>query len=232
MNISPSQLGREIFERNVAAPNLLQLAACGSHMQNPYHNLDHELSVVYYAYTAYVNEPTTNETTIRGIGDVEDLLVASLFHDHNHSGGKTLDNDNIQRSIDFIRGPMFQRNAFIGWDMRRANNVSDIIRVTMFKEGKFQFSPATLTQKCIRDADLLSIYTFEGRALLVGLYTEMGVDLLNLSGSERAEALERNAAFLRGATMYTKFGQQMKDYHLDAALVQFRRELEEGAFYA
>jgi hypothetical protein len=231
MNISPSQLGREIFERYVTAPNLLQLAACGSHMQNPYHNLEHELAVAYYAFTAYVNEPEADETTLRHYSEVEDLLMAALFHDHGHSGGKNPDNVNVQRAIEFVRGPIFSRNALLGWDKRRANSVSDIIRVTMFKDGAFPFSPANLVQKSIRDADLMSIYTFEGRALLVGLYTELGINMLALDAGARWSALEKNATFLREATMFTKFGRQMQEFHLERALEDFRRELEEGRFH-
>lgn len=232
---SPSMLGRQIFQELFPDCGLLRLAECGLHAHNPYHNLTHELSVVYYAYTAYVNEPHANETQIRGASDVYDLLIAALFHDHNHSGGKELDPENIQRAIAFVNGPEFNKNApyttGLGWDNGRKIRITDIIRVTMFRDGEFPMSPATLAQSCIRDADLMSIYTHEGRALLVGLFRELGKDIINCSEAQQKVMLENNYEFLNKAKMFTQYGKLMQKYHLDQACEDFQRELQDGLFF-
>ncbi|WP_391857158.1 hypothetical protein, partial [Vibrio cidicii] len=98
---APSIL-RSLFSDRANADYLLQAAGHGLHMNNPYHNLQHELHVVYWSHVVATNENSlrpkaSNHYLVQG--DLKALAVASLFHDHNHSGGAERDTVNIQRAI-------------------------------------------------------------------------------------------------------------------------------------
>ena len=221
MSKTPSELGREIILQYVSkGAEALLLASCGTHMHNPYHNLDHELSVVYYAHAAYMNEPDSEFTSRNTSLDHRVLLLAALFHDHNHSGGKTHDWDNIQRTLQFVDGSEFHR--ILSLESSEVTKIKDIIRCTQFFEGQFTYTPDNLCQQAIRDADLMMIYSMEGHDLLDGLFVEMGKPLSGYDDKAVSEALARNASFLRDSKMYTQYGQWMKEFHLESALRSFR----------
>src|ERR1700722_12268320 len=84
------------YLEDLGLTSLLGIAKTGVHVTNPYHNLTHELLVVYHAMIAY---HSLNYATHDSMGTWRELAVAALFHDHDHSGGKHKDYDNIQRAI-------------------------------------------------------------------------------------------------------------------------------------
>jgi hypothetical protein len=75
----------------------------------------------------------------------------------------------------------------------------------------------------MRDADLMSIYSEEGRQLLLGLSTEFGRPISGMTTHERQDFIEANAAFLRDAQMYTWYGRRIKDLHLESCLREFAK---------
>lgn len=208
--MTPSQSGETLLKKYFKG-HLLERMYWGFHTENPYHNVTHELQVIHYAHAAHMlQNPDWDLPSIR------ELILAAAFHDHNHSGGSTDDATNIKNAIAFtdsLPDPMFE--SIIG----KRRLVQDIIRCTQFN-GKEDFArePRTLAEKAIRDADLCSIYSEEGRFLLRGLAKEMGVPLTN--SSEIEAFVNNNREFLKGATMYTEFGQQIREYQLERACSQ------------
>jgi hypothetical protein len=219
----PSEIALKLIDTlsfNVDA--VMLMVRSGSHNHNPYHNTLHELQHVYWSYSCFMN--SRNSASYHKLASVLSaknqndryacctLVMASLFHDHNHSGGKHSDMVNIERAIKFAR--TYLDDAY--------PEVDRLIRVTEFLNGTFPHPPTDLLEECMRDADLMSIYSREGRRLLWGLLEEIsGKRLENMTDNELSNALKRNRDFLKNAEMYTEFGRVMKNEHLDAALIDF-----------
>lgn len=213
----PSAEGRRIIrELTSNGEAMLMLARTGTHVLNPYHNLDHELGVVYWSYSCAINSGAYDYGYALDENEMQALLSAALFHDHNHSGGLVTDDINVKRASEFIVSssayPLFE--CFGRYASLRAN-----IEVTEFVNGKFTHEPKTFAQRCIRDADLMSIYTDEGRHLLLGLFQELKIDMMDQL--KRSEALAKNAEFLWKSEMFTPFGKAMKAQHLERSIGAF-----------
>jgi hypothetical protein len=209
----PSQLGLTLVEHYFGLDEVMHLAQSGSHNLNPYHNLVHELQHVFWsnACAANSNGPGEDECAHR------DLALASLFHDHNHSGGARLDSVNILRAVEFVK-------VHFPTVTLKACDVIGLIEVTEFLDGKWTHEPKTFEEKCMRDADLMSIYTREGRRLLVGLMEELGTPITHhMKKDEITDLLFRHAEFLWKAEMFTSFGKQIKADHLERSLKDFER---------
>src|ERR1019366_5684420 len=71
-----------------------------------------------------------------------DILLAALFHDFNHSGGKLPDNENIKNAVSCIQALLTNIHPL----------VIDCIECT---EYPFVKEPLTIEQRIIRDADLM-----------------------------------------------------------------------------
>jgi hypothetical protein len=97
-----------------------------------------------------------------------------------------------------------------------------IIECTQFVEGEFPIEPTNLAEKCIRDADLMTIYSNEGFRLMLGLFEEMSKKPLSrFSEAEVTAAIEKTGDFLTAQTMYTDHGNRMRNEHLGGQLRQF-----------
>jgi hypothetical protein len=218
----PSAEGRRIIRELL--PNgeeLLMLARTGTHILNPYHNLEHELGVVYWSYACAINSSAYDDGSLVLAPSLRDnelqaLIGAALFHDHNHSGGLVTDDINVKRASEFVSSNATYQlfGSSFSYSILRPN-----IEVTEFLNGKFTRAPKTFAQRCIRDADLMSIYTVEGRNLLVNLFEELKIDIKD--EKQRAVALVKNAEFLRSAEMFTSFGRAMKEQHLERSIRLF-----------
>lgn len=185
---APSIL-RSLFSDRANADYLLQAAGHGLHMNNPYHNLQHELHVVYWSHVVATNENSlrpkaSNHYLVQG--DLKALAVASLFHDHNHSGGAERDTVNIQRAIQRV----FTRdiNLILEDEGINKETVRDLIRVTCFENGAFRRRPRTLLEKSIRDADLMMVYSDPGQHVATGLFYET-------AGCHPTQYVDRSHAF-------------------------------------
>lgn len=195
---------------------LLIAAHSGYHTLNPYHNVEHELMHLHCSHAVAVNSAFESEEGMNRVNDLQNLAVASLFHDHNHSGGARPDSENIEEALKVVNSLWHEHHYF---DL---DEVIDLIKVTEYTGGKFPLEPEDFYQRCMRDADLMSIYTAPGRELLLGLVLEVEKkDFLDMKESEVQEVLEKNAEFLRGAEMFTHYGKQVKQLHLEKCLKRF-----------
>jgi hypothetical protein len=229
--IVPSDEGLKLINQRMPNAELYTaIARTGSHHLNPYHNLTHELGVAYWAYSCWVNSergPDDNYLPIhfdeiRKFG-VPRLLFSSLFHDHNHSGGRTSDSENVARALS-----VFERVGTQKLKEDFGSGIDEIyhaIQCTEFTDGKFPKEPKTFIAKCVRDADLMSIYSHEGRILLLGLLKEMKRRISSLI--DVMSVIDDTRKFLTEAIMYTAFGRYMRDHYLDECLEQFRTLLME-----
>lgn len=213
--VTPSEEALKILDNGIVLfwiqrpEELFLLARSGSHNRNKYHNVLHELQHVYWAWSCLCNAGVSEIVNRRET--TEELVIASLFHDHNHSGGALPDSQNIERALNFV-AKNFPENPRIG----------DLIRVTQFDGKGFPFEPETFAQKCMRDADLCAIYSQEGHRLLLGLFEEMARKrLCEFSEEEMRTAISKSENFLWEREMYTEHGKRMKDDHLASALRVF-----------
>jgi hypothetical protein len=147
------------------------------------------------------------------------ILIASLFHDHNHSGGRLTDDQNVKRAQHFVHYTIGQERVTSDMGGFGFSTLKDAISCTRFVDGRFPEEPTSLEAKCLRDADLMSIYSNEGRHLLLGLLQELGWTRDTLA--DVAIIMERQTKFLTEAKMYTSFGTFMKDHYLKDALDAF-----------
>jgi hypothetical protein len=209
LDVVPSEQALKILEStvpNISLDRLMLLANSGTHTLNPYHNVIHELQNVYYSFSCFVN----TSALIDSGPLIADLVQASLFHDHNHSGGILSDDRNVERAIEFTER-----------ELRLKEPVLNIIRCTQFVDGKFHIDPTNLAERCIRDADLMTIYSQEGFRLMIGLFEEMSKKTLSkFTEEEVRKSLSATGNFLFAQTMYTDHGNRMRDEHLDGQLVK------------
>jgi hypothetical protein len=210
LDVVPSEQAMTILEKvlqNISIEKLMLLANSGSHNLNPYHNTLHELQNVYYSWSCYVNESAGDRS---GPG-IQELIPGSLFHDHNHSGGILRDDLNVKRAVEFAARELSLKPP-----------VLRIIECTQFVDGKFPIEPTNLAERCIRDADLMTIYSQEGFRLTLGLFEEMsGKPISKFTEGELMSAIKRTEEFLMAQTMYTDHGNRMRDEHLVRQLRKF-----------
>lgn len=210
-DVVPSQEALKIIE-NVhmsSRDRLMLMARSGSHNLNSYHNTLHELQHVYWAWSCYVNESAPDGP--KEGPNAQDLVMASLYHDHNHSGGRLPDAQNIERAVEFV-----QRE----WNVKEP--ILKLIQVTQFNGEGFPVDPENLAERCMRDADLMSIYSQEGHRLLLGLFEEMsGKPFREFSEDQVRDSISRSENFLWLHDMYTDHGRRMKDEHLSHSLKVF-----------
>jgi hypothetical protein len=210
-----------VYLQDLDLMDYFELAHIGVHLQNPYHNLNHELLVVYHAMTAFYHASGGKSYAPASVGRSQELALAALFHDHDHSGGKTTDDKNIERAV--ARVMTLPKIPVV-----TKEQVCSMIRKTEFVYGGFPLAPEGLREECLRDADLCMIYTPQGRKLLMELPRELdgGQSLYRRNVSARLEFYANNRKFLESCTMYTEYGQMMKDFHLDRACQDFERAVE------
>lgn len=209
----PSLEGLRILEAYFGSDRiekLMVLVRSGSHNFNPYHNTLHELQHVYWSMACFGN---ATEDVPKGDPEVNALLIASLFHDHNHSGGRLTDDLNVERA-----------RAFVQIELDGNAQTDALIAVTQFVDGKFPVEPTNLAEQCMRDADLMSIYSREGQNLLLGLFEEMsGREFGTFTDSEVEDAVNKTETFLKAQTMYTEHGRRMFQDHFPNAMERFRK---------
>jgi hypothetical protein len=215
MSVEPSYEGLALVDHYfpAEAEHLVLLARSGSHLLNPYHNLHHELGCVYWAHACAVNSGNLVTSDMH----MTALLIGALFHDHNHSGGRLPDRRNVEMAMSFVRHRLYGIVSEATKDEAEA-----IIRCTEFTNGIFPIYPRTGAQGCMRDADLMSIYSFEGRELLIGLGQEMGYTFTN----DHDTFIENSRTFLTGAQMYTDYGKYMQATFLSDCLLMLADQVK------
>ena len=163
----------------------------------PYHNLNHLLTVTKHAYNAL-----TFNNTFAG-GCVEDVLVACLFHDYNHSQGKLKDDENVRIAkegmVDFLNS--LEHNPL------DTDFMEHIIDATQYP---YVIPSEDLCpyQKIIRDCDLCQIYEYDWlKQNIFGLSQEMGIPVVDLIPGQRN--------FLAQIEPLTEYGKYMYDTYFE-----------------
>jgi hypothetical protein len=162
----------------------------------PYHNFNHLLTVVRYVFDGIeFYEGTNFELTEQ---DGRELLLAALFHDVNHSGGKTSDEYNVQVAKETVSE--FIRENYI------SVNLSEVCKIIDATQYPYVLDPEDmdLKQKIIRDADLMQVFEYNWiQQNMMGLCSEMGVTMDKMIVGQKQ--------FLMSAQFNTEWGQGMRE---------------------
>ena len=170
----------------------------------PYHNLNHNITVSLFSYYLGKSEKL-NEI------DFSELLIASLFHDFNHSAGKKNDSNNINEAkkgiSEFLKEYPIE-NVSLG-------KINKILDATEFPY-KIKNEDLNIQQKIIRDADLCQL--FESNRLqsnFLGLQKEAGITL--------EEQIKRQEVFYKNLNFNTEMGKKLGE--------RFKKEINEELNY-
>lgn len=221
--INVIEAGKEVIRREfpIYGEGLLHAMNQGSHVLNPYHNVEHELAVVYWC--SVLAEGLSAFEDVHPLSEIAKrvLITAAAFHDHNHSGGLKDDHFNISAARDFVSKSELTRPVFRYDGEAGSERILSTIEVTKFVAGGFPYVPGNSMQRILRDADLMMIYTHEGRQILAGLPEEMG--LPPMDSKERVdEWIEGTRKFQTAATLFTKQAQMIRERYLDKSLEALR----------
>lgn len=160
----------------------------------PYHNLNHLLCVVKNCYLGCKYHNLNDETT-------NNLLLAALFHDVNHTGGKETDDVNIIKAKESFHN--FVTETGLKLDTK---SVCGLIEVTQFPYVK-ESEDLTISESIIRDADLLQVTEYNWiQQNILGLCVEMGITM--------EQMLEGQMKFLKGVKFNTVWAEKQCDWDL------------------
>jgi hypothetical protein len=152
----------------------------------PYHNFNHLLTVVRYTYGACRFYELTEK-------EEKEMLMAALFHDVNHSGGKETDDLNVKVAkltvLDFIN------------DYDIDIDGDEVCRIIDATQYPYVIEPEDmdLKQQIIRDADLLQALEPNWiQQIIMGLSEEMNIPIEVMISGQRK--------FLMNAQFNTNWG--------------------------
>jgi HD superfamily phosphodiesterase len=110
---------------------------------NLYHNFYHTQCVTTNCYKIAIDTDTYEEN------DIKILLIAALFHDFNHSGGKLKnDSENVKLAIEG-----FQK--YTKESKEDTEFICDLIKITEFPYNADNDSKLSIRQQILRDADVM-----------------------------------------------------------------------------
>jgi hypothetical protein len=157
-------------------------------VKNPYHNNYHTITVFLNSYHISKIEECDKD-------QIRSILIASIFHDFNHTGGNGPDSENIKIAI-------FEFKKYSKESEEINNEIINIIKATEYPYV-IDNENLTLSQKIIRDADLTQMYTDNFlQQVIYGL-------LVQEHGLELSKALEAQMKFMIGIKPMTKYGQEL-----------------------
>ena len=129
----------------------------------PYHGLRHIETVVvnsYYIYMEYYfNLYKTTKLNNFYYDNCKTLLIAALYHDFNHSGGKLTDDKNIELALEEV-------SKLTDCDVQLVSNLIKITQYPYIEEN------INYLQAMLRDADLSQICSDDYIHFLLGLNNE------------------------------------------------------------
>lgn len=165
-----------------------------SAITNPYHNVFHTITVFVNSYHIAKSENCSEE-------QIRNILIAAIFHDYNHSGGKKSDSENIEEAISFFKNHSKESKSF-------NDSIIEIIKATEYPYTIKEES-LTLEQKIIRDADLTQMYTDNFlQQVIYGL-------LVQEQGLSFEKAIEAQMKFMNSVYPLTKYGNVLYDKFMD-----------------
>lgn len=153
----------------------------------PYHNLYHILHTTEQILIDLQDEEGIDikyhdNLTFR---QKRNLLIASLYHDFKHSGGKKSDKENVQIACDSIKEIMINLNE-------DKSDIEDVISIVKATEYPYtcEYEDLKTSQKIMRDNDLLQCTSDNFKfQMLRGLMSEM-------NNNSYKDALKNYIAFL------------------------------------
>ena len=166
----------------------------------PYHNLNHMLVVVRHCYYALVYE----ELLERQMS--EELLMAALFHDYDHSMGEHTDKVNVGFAKHHLRNFIEANEIDLDIDF-----MEKIIDATEYPYV-IPVEDLNIHQKIIRDADLCQVYEYNWlQQNILGLCEELELELEVMVTGQRK--------FLEGVETLTSYGAYMRNKNYSNLLV-------------
>lgn len=163
-------------------------------MYLPYHNYSHTLGFLYHALAAGMREFGTDKKKLQELG------VAVIFHDFNHSGGKYEDEVNIRFALDALRNCP---KEYFPPGYENFSVVEDLIKSTQYP---YIINDEDLSQqqKIMRDCDILWI--IDSSSLIqniLGLGTEMSFEgeIHELIDNHKKFVIESAKTFRTGYAM-------------------------------
>ncbi len=177
----------------------------------PYHNNTHMLQVCNIAFHCTYGE----------LYDIDEivLIIATLFHDYRHSGGKLKDSENVEiaisKAVKFCREFKFEKGVDIHIEYL-VREVEDAIQCTEFP---FIHEPKNLIQKALRDADILyAIMSKDPKVIMEGLRKELNDNRPEEDYINYRTMLEGQKEFFKQMKFYTHVGQSLFDAYGDEYL--------------
>lgn len=170
---------------------------------NPYHNLNHLMTVLKYCHQGAIAEGLNDDKEVR------ELLVAAIFHDANHSGGKKTDDLNIKDSKKIIKE--FIESEGIDVDLESINSILDATEYPYKIEAK----DLNISQKIIRDSDLMQVYEYNWiQQNIGGLSQELNMNFIDFLKPQRK--------FLEAIEFNTTWGKKLKKDKWKDVMKQFK----------
>lgn len=132
---------------------------------NPYHSFEHISNVFLFSLEGSEYHSVPEKEKIN-------LLIAALFHDFNHSGGKFKDNINID-------------NAKLGveaWAKENDDSIIDLEQIfSLINITEFPYTvdsnSLNLQQQILRDSDMGSVFTDNWfQTIMLGLSSEANIE--------------------------------------------------------
>lgn len=150
---------------------------------HPYHNAHHCYTVAVNSILAADYYRLTDKNKL-------ELIIASIFHDWNHSGGTLTDQENIQQAVDAYNKSV---NIFRIKTLDH-QNIIKLIRATQYPH----YPVFELTEQIIQDADLLQYMHNDYQEWIQAYNKEANI---NANEADTAE-------FITAQKFNTKWGQQ------------------------
>lgn len=168
----------------------------------PYHNINHLLTVTKNCYYALKYMDMLDDDK------VEELLMAALFHDFNHSMGKEKDDVNVGVAKTEMRN--FILNQRIKLDVDFMDEIIDATQYPYVIDAK----DLNVYQSIIRDCDLCQIYEYDWlKQNIFGLSKEMNIKVVDLLSGQRK--------FLEGIEPITEYGKYMNKKYFKNVMSEF-----------
>lgn len=161
---------QELIEESLKALSLnpahLDIIGLNPAHINPYHNNEHLYTVALNCLEAakYYNLSRQDERL---------LLLAGLYHDYAHSGGKHSDTINVSKSISYA---LHHCEELEKLSDEETDKLANIIHATI-QPSTLHNADLNLLQKIIMDADMMQWLEPDADDFLVGLSVEMGREI-------------------------------------------------------
>jgi hypothetical protein len=139
----------------------------------------------------------------------EELLMAALFHDFNHSMGKEKDDVNVKDAKKGLR--KFITDEKINLDIDFMEEIIDATQYPYVIDTK----DLNIHQSIIRDCDLCQIYEYDWlKQNIFGLSVEMKIDVVDLLLGQRK--------FLEAINPITKYGKDLHKKRFNDVMDEFK----------